>query len=592
MAGEFKGDFTRDTFFAFRHYCSVFQQQGRVSLDADGNEQASILLSLLRSVSRDVIADGDDPVGDQFQVLPLNVPPGTTTERDFVVTPGHVYVDGVLCVLNGSKIPFTIPKDGKGSQVNVSQWFVDGIPYLANQYVRAVRVNPDGSPDTVFNQASIQKAEAASRSLTFNAPLTPSGSPNGFRLVRLPTFLHQPDYVPAAEELAALKDLNADGALLVYLDAWERHVSYVQNPWIREVALGGPDTCVRSQLVPQIKIAYDLGLSNSDMEQEDLPIVKGVLENHYQPYNRGWLRARLKPVDPGNTDPCMCHPDARFRGSENQLYRVEIHLPGQATPAGSTTTINTIGDLRGPAVAAPAASSTSASGATFKWSRNNGCDVYPVLTVSGTDVQVDSIGRDARSHLKSGDWVELLDDILILQGRPGPLLQVSDVSGQDRRVTLVSSSPYNVVAKDPAHPRAFLRRWDEKDLAATGGVSFGLPIVESISATDDWYDLEDGIQIQFVPALSPMVADEPLGDTFSAPINAYRTGDYWLIPARVALQGSIEWLATNDSPSVPIALPPHGIDHHYLPLGVIELGTGGQSISTLRNFTAPLNKIA
>jgi hypothetical protein len=587
MAGEFKGDFTRDTFFAFRHYCSVFQQQGRVSLDADGNEQASILLNLLRSVSRDVIADGDDPVGDQFQVLPLNASSGTASERDFVVTPGHVYVDGVLCVLNGSKIPFTIPKDGKGSQVNVSQWLVDGVPYLVNQYVRAVRVNSAG-PDTVFNQAMITKAEAAPRSLTFNVPLAPSGPPNDFRLVRLPTFLHQPDYVPTAEELAALKDLNSDGVLLVYLDVWERHVSYVQNPWIREVALGGPDTCVRSQLVTQIKIAHDLGLSNSDMEQQDLPVVKGVLEDHYQPYNRGWLRARLKPVDSGNTDPCMCHPDSRFRGSENQLYRVEIHQPGQLAPSGTTT--NTAG-VTPETGAAPGPISSSGSDPTFKWSRNNGSDIYPVLTVNGTDVQVDSVGRDARAHLKSGDWVELLDDNLILRGRPGPLLQVSDVSGQDRRITLVASSPYNVVAGDPNHPRPFLRRWDEKDPAATGGVSSGLPITESSSTANGWYDLEDGIQIQFVPALSPMVADEPLGDTFSAPMNGYRTGDYWLIPARVALQGSIEWPATRETPAVPIALPPHGIDHHYLPLGVIELGSGGQSISPLRNFTAPLNKI-
>lgn len=585
MAGEFKGDFTRDTFLGFRHYCGVFQQQGRVSLDADGNEQASILLGLLRSVAQDVIADGDAPAGDQFQLIPLNIPPGVNTERDFAITPGHVYVDGVLCVLNGSKIPFTIPAAG-GSQVTVSQWLVDGIPYRQNQYVRALRTNPDGSPDTIFNQSIITKAEAATRTLTLNPPLSPSGLQNGYRLVRLPTFLHQPDYVPTAEELAALKDLNSDGAFLVYLDAWERHVSYVQNPWIREVALGGPDTCVRSQLVAQVKIAHDLDLGTGELDEETLPVLKGILEDRYQPYNRGWLRARLKPVDNANADPCMCHPDSRYRGSENQLYRVEIHEPGQVAPPGTTTTT--------PAgTTAPAAPAASGSFPTFKWSRNNGSDVYPVLTVNGADVQTDSMGRDARSHLKAGDWVELLDDILILQGRPGPLLQITDVSHQDRRVTLGASAPYNVVAKDPNHPRAFLRRWDEKDSAATGGVSAGIPITESISATDGWFDLEDGIQVQFVPALSPMLPDEPLGDNFSAPMNSYRTGDYWLIPARVALQGSIEWPATMDNPAVPIALPPHGIDHHYLPLGVVQLGnpTGGGSISVLSKFVTAINKI-
>src|SRR5271163_2759914 len=107
MAGEFKGDFTRDTFHAYRHYTSVFQQQGRVSLEADGNEQASLLLNLQRGVTRDIVQDGDAPAG-QFILTPLTVSPSTGPELDFAITPGHAYVDGVLCVLNGSQVPFAI----------------------------------------------------------------------------------------------------------------------------------------------------------------------------------------------------------------------------------------------------------------------------------------------------------------------------------------------------------------------------------------------------------------------------------------------------------------------------------------------------
>jgi hypothetical protein len=574
MAGEFKGDFTRDTFHAYRHYTSVFQQQGRVSLDADGNEQASLLLNLQRSVGRDIIQDGDAPAG-QFTLIPLTVSPSSGPERDFAITPGHVYVDGLLCVLNGSQVPFALPATG-GSSVNVSQWLVDGVPFQKDQYVLAFSVNPDGTVDSGVSQFAISKADGALRALTLNpSPAAPSsGLANTFRLVRFPTFLHQPDYVPTQEELDALKSLNSDGVLLVYLDAWERHVSYVQNPWIREVALGGPDTCVRSELLAQIKVAWNFAGSEVDIEQEPLPVLKSLLEDQYQPYNRGWLRARLKPVDPNNTDPCMCHPDARFRGSENQLYRVEIHEPGQAS--------STNPQLPAGAVAAP-------SGApTFKWSRNNGSDVYPVLSVSATEIQVDSIGRDGRAHLKSGDWVELLDDLLILQGKPGPLLQVSDVSGQDRRIALIAAAPYPVVANDPNHPHPFLRRWDQKDPTA-GGLSLGLPITESSAISDPWFDLEDGIQIQFMTALSPMLPTEPLGDSFLAPRNIYRTGDYWLIPARVALQTGIEWpVTTADTPGIPIALPPHGIDHHYLPLGFVTTGsaTSGQLAVTPKFITS------
>ena len=568
MAGEFKGDFTRDTFHAYRHYSSVFQQQGRVSLDADGNEQASILLNLLRGVSKNIIADGDAPANKQFTLISLTLPAGTSNDRDFGIIPGHVFVDGILCVLNGSKIPFALSSTGAG-KIQVSQWLVDGIPYQKDTYVMAVGVDPSKPADTTISaSAVISAAEPASRTLTINPPLAPAATvpQNGYRLIRLPSFLHQPDYIPTSDEIKALKDLIQNkNALLVYLDAWERHVSYIQNPWIREVALGGPDTCVRSQLLAQIKIAWDLQtqVDLTKSTKNDLPVLKSALEDHYQPYNRGWLRARLRPVDSGSLDPCMCHPDARYRGAENQLYRVEIHQPGQVT--SSTAAV----DAAGAVVAAPGASSRS--GPTFKWSRNNGCDVYPVISVTKAEVLLDSVGRDVRSTLKSGDWVELIDDILILQGKPGQLLQISEVSAQDRRVTLVADSLFDVSPKDPNHSHAFFRRWDQKD-STTGGSSSGLPITEGTAPqSDPWIDLEDGIQIQFIAALSPFVPDQPGSNDFQAPIDFYRTGDYWLIPARTALQGSIEWPATSDNPPVPIALPPHGIDHHYLPLGVVTL---------------------
>ena len=45
--GESRGDFTRDTFYPLRRFARVFMQQGRVQLDADWNEQVSILFALL-----------------------------------------------------------------------------------------------------------------------------------------------------------------------------------------------------------------------------------------------------------------------------------------------------------------------------------------------------------------------------------------------------------------------------------------------------------------------------------------------------------------------------------------------------------------
>ncbi|HYR05742.1 MAG TPA: DUF6519 domain-containing protein, partial [Gallionella sp.] len=39
-----------------------------------------------------------------------------------------------------------------------------------------------------------------------------------------------------------------------YLDVWERHITHVQIDGIREVALGGPDTCSRAQVIWQVKL--------------------------------------------------------------------------------------------------------------------------------------------------------------------------------------------------------------------------------------------------------------------------------------------------------------------------------------------------
>jgi hypothetical protein len=66
-----------------------------------------------------------------------------------------------------------------------------------------------------------------------------------------------------------------------------------------------------------------------------------------------------------------------------------------------------------------------------------------------------------------------------------------------------------------------------------------------------YVDLEDGVQVQF-----------DLTGT-------YRTGDYWLIPARTVpgKYGDIEW--PKDGKGNPLALAPVGVQHHYCRLGVI-----------------------
>ncbi|HVR34858.1 MAG TPA: DUF6519 domain-containing protein, partial [Methylomirabilota bacterium] len=55
-------------------------------------------------------------------------------------------------------------------------------------------------------------------------------------------FTQQPD-LPDAEPL------ESTGLYLAYLDVWFRHLTALDDPAIREVALGGPDTATRTKTV-------------------------------------------------------------------------------------------------------------------------------------------------------------------------------------------------------------------------------------------------------------------------------------------------------------------------------------------------------
>ena len=59
-----KGDFTRDTFNPRKNFTRVLRQQGRVTLDADSNEQTAILLHYLRTLTTDLIGPYAAPFDD------------------------------------------------------------------------------------------------------------------------------------------------------------------------------------------------------------------------------------------------------------------------------------------------------------------------------------------------------------------------------------------------------------------------------------------------------------------------------------------------------------------------------------------------
>lgn len=428
-----KGDFSRDTFDSVKHFSRVLQQQGRVQLDADWNEQTAILLHYLRMLAADLIGPFAGPKELKgFEISPVK-------EDDFTIGKGRYYVDGILC---------------------------------ENE------------------QATSYKAQK-------DFPIDP--------------------------------EMRVEGTeYLVYLDVWERHITALEDDYIREKALGGPDTATRTKVVWQVKIDNGKGdlIDGPPTSLKSDAVRSGWKEwiKRWQPPHLGCLKARVGRREEDSMDPCLTAPNAKYRGQENQLYRVEIHKGG------------------------------SGGEATFKWSRDNGA------VVSRVELSDTELIAEKPLGFAAGIWVELSNDGQELRGEPGTLVKLLKVEGD--RFTLESSvSPHSGVPSGEVWPTK-ARRWDQRKSDSLVPKDDGAIDLKE----DEWLDLENGIQIQF---MSIKKSNEE---------HHYRTGDYWLIPARVAT-GDIEWPVNLDGagkkPPIdgkvdPIPQPPFGIRHHYAPLAILK----------------------
>ncbi len=317
-------------------------------------------------------------------------------------------------------------------------------------------------------------------------------------------FSRQPDYPAGPAELQ--KGVDAD-YVLVYLDVWGRHITAAQDPALREIALGGPDTTTRVKTVWQVKLLPLSGDPTDDQGWRERGGLRSLAD---------WEAFVAQAADKG----CLQAKWEKDKGAflENQLYRVEIH---------------TVADGQ----------------VTFKWSRENGVVVFPVTDPDLSSAQesdpafvrmtVEGLERDP-FQLREGDWVELVDDVTVLNGRSLPLCQVTELDRPDACVTLhaeqdkVDQIRAEIGARELHHP--LLRRWENE----------ARPILAGTTAAhgETWLALENGLQVSFSRE------------------GTYQVGDYWLIPARVAT-GDIEWPGSDG----PQALPPHGIVHNYAPIG-------------------------
>ena len=340
------------------------------------------------------------------------------------------------------------------------------------------------------------------------------------------SYSSQPDYDYSTDRPPVSGQKNypdQDAYYMVYLDVWERHISYLEDDDIREKALNGVDTATRSKVIWQVKVK-NINIESDDYEGSELPSWRDVNALHNELLlSEVCLRAQLKPAVT-NPDACCQHPEAKYRGAENQLYRVEIHDAGNKP--------------------------------TFKWSRENGSVVFPVTSITLAEdtiiVTLENLGRDDRLNLAVDDWVELVDDNSVLNNIANPLCRVIFIDTMTRTVKLTNITPVNIDIlnyNEKKHP--LLRRWDQKDdVTATAN---GIPV----PANEDWLPIESGIEVAFYKK------------------GEVRTGDYWLIPARTNT-GEVEWSTkTVNDEVIPLFMSPHGVEHHYAPLAIVHCTAEG-----------------
>ena len=382
------GDYSRQTFNPQKHYGGVRMQQGRVQLDAEWNEQLDIQQYRTLTEAKDVIgAWGAPKQGGGFQI---SIVSGGT---DLVISPGRMYVDGLLCELGKTDVSAT--------------YFHQ--PYYPN-------------PDTTYFISSPPESPPAS------PPESPPASP--------------PTSPPVSTGLLNLKD----GIYLVFLDAWQREINFLDDPFIQEVALGEADTTTRLQTVWQVKllkVTAAAGVScRTPLPEWDQQIAPGT----------GKLNAQTKLTE-NQPDACLLPPRAGYRRLENQLYRVEVQKGGDR------------------------------DGATFKWSRDNASVEAKIEEIDGSTVTVSDVGKDDVLGFAAGQWVEIVDEESALKSSLHPLLQINALDPATREITLNAA-----VTQYAGKTNLKLRRWDQTTAAAT---------TEGMAMTADWIDLEDGLQVKF-----------------------------------------------------------------------------------------------
>jgi len=322
-----------------------------------------------------------------------------------------------------------------------------------------------------------------------------------------------------------------NGPFLAYLDVWIRPVDYLNDPDLVDKAVG-VDSAGRLQTAWQVRL---LDLANSPGAT-----CNSAIANWPPAPSAGLLTTGTTPTEPSG--PCCLTSGAAYTGLENQLYRVQIHEAGAAEASAVPLT-------------------TAPTGATFKWSRDNGSVISGVTSISNatnsagnpaSQLSVTSLGRDQVLGFAPGQWIEILDDAIEYAHTAGELHQIDTIDVSSKTVTLATSLGASFPAGDTDPDRhTRIRRWDSAGK------------VYKDDGTTVWWDIdaEGRGDIPVPPSGTSLILESGITVSFdvSAAGGEFLAGDSWTFAARTA-DGSVELLEK---------APPREIHHHYARLSIV-----------------------
>ncbi len=330
----------------------------------------------------------------------------------------------------------------------------------------------------------------------------------------------------AGEAETDLSDLASAGRWVVaYLEIWERLMTAVEDPGIRENALGnGLDTSVRTEALGQVKFLV-LELADYPDAASAEAAARAAFANVQAPQSSLAVDLTSATFDP---DPCALPTLDGYTGTDNRLYRFEVQDGGALGTA------------------------------TLKWSRDNGSHLFAVEEADDGDNELVFLPD---SGVEDGDLVELLGDEIDLGDeiasdgltgratitggafvpatrRVGQLVQLRfvdvDTNGNER---------FSLVDLDGAAVTVFTDVWPYAASALTRVRRWHGRIVTEAATTE--YEIENGVTVT-------------LGGTF-------RPGEWWISEARVSTPNE------NGTPST----SPHGPERLFEPLALLQWVNAG-----------------